>query len=102
MRVSHFKLTKIFVNILIVGAAEVESLKSALAKAKKEEEASKAAANKAAKELEVEQTTRRRHEARVGEVEQELNAIVKCESLEQKTSEQASELTKALESVQEA
>ena len=64
---------------------------------------SKAAADKAAKELEVEQTTRRRHEARVGEVEQELkDAIAKCESLEQKSSEQASELTKALESAKEA
>ena len=39
---------------------------SALAQAKKEAEVSKVAAGKAAKELEVEQTTRRRHEARVG------------------------------------
>ena len=57
--VSHFKLTKNVINILTVGAAEIESLKSALAEAKKEAEASKAAADKAAKELEVEQTTRR-------------------------------------------
>ena len=55
-------------TILTVGAAEVESLKSAVAQAKKEVEVSKEAAEKAAKELEVEQTTRRRHEARVGEV----------------------------------
>ena len=60
---------------------------------------SKVAADKAAKVLEVEQTTRRRHEAQVGEVEQELkDAIAKCESLELKSSEQASKLTKALES----
>ena len=39
----------------------------------------------------------------VGEVEQELkDAIAKCASLEQKSSEQAPELTKALESVKEA
>ena len=49
---------------------------------------SKTATEKAAKDLEVEQTTRRRHEAWVGEVEQELkDAIAKCESLEQKSSE---------------
>ena len=90
-------------TLLIVGAAEVESLKSMLAQAKKEAEVSRAAADKAAKVLEVEQTTRRRHEARVGEVEHELkDAIAKCESLEQKSSDQASELTKALESVKEA
>ena len=89
--------------MLAVGADEVESLKSALAEAKKEAEVSKAAADKAAKDLEEEQTTRRRHEAWVGEVEQELkDAIAKCESLEQKSSEQASELTKALESMNEA
>ena len=63
---------------------------------------SKAAADKAAKDLEEEQTTRRRHEAWVGEVEQELkDAIAKCNSLEQKSSEQAFELTKALESAEE-
>ena len=45
--------------MLTVGAAEVESLKSALAKAKEEEEVSKAATEKAAKDLEEEQTTRR-------------------------------------------
>ena len=64
---------------------------------------SKAAANKVAKDLEEEKTTRQRHEARVGEVEQEFkDAITRCESLEQKSSEQASELTKALESLKEA
>ena len=89
-------------TLLIVGAAEVESLKSALAQAKKEAEVSKVAAEKVAKELEMEQPTRRRHESRVGEVEQELkDAISRCESLEQKSSEQAFELTKALESLKE-
>ena len=39
----------------------------------------------------------------MGEVEKELkDAITRCESLEQKSSEQASELTKALESMMEA
>ena len=39
----------------------------------------------------------------MGEVEQELEyAIARCESLEQKSSEQASELAKALENLKEA
>ena len=77
-----------FVIMIIVGAAEVESLKGALSQAKMEVEANKAAADKAAKELEAEQTARRQHEARVAEVEQELkDAISKCETLEQKTSD---------------
>ena len=45
-----------FMTLLILGAAEVESLKSALAQAKKEAEVSKAAADKVAKDLEVERT----------------------------------------------
>ena len=103
MLVSHFKLTKNVINILAVGAAEAVSLKSALAEAKKEAEMSKAAADKVAKELKVEKTACRRHEAWVEEVEQELkDAIAKCESLEQKSAEQASKLTKALESMKEA
>ena len=68
--------------LLIVGAAEVESLKNTPAQAKKEAEVSKAASDKAAKELEVERTAREQHGAGVGEVEQELkDAIAKCESL---------------------
>ena len=83
--------------MIIVGAAEVESLKSALAQAKKEAEANKEAADKAAAELEAERTTHHQHEARVAEVEQEWkDAIDKCKSLEQKTSDQAFELAKAL------
>ena len=90
-------------NIIAVGAAEVESLKSALAKSKKEAEVRKVAADKAAKAPEEEQTTRRKHEAWVEEIEEELkDAIARCESLGQKSSEQASELTKALESLKEA
>ena len=62
-----------------------------------------ASADKAAKELEAKQTTHRKHEARVGEVEQELkDAITKCESLEQKTSDQAAELAKALQDAKDA
>ena len=45
-------------TILTVGVAEVESLKSALAQAKKEAEVRKAAADRTAKELEVERTAR--------------------------------------------
>ena len=69
-------------NILAVGTAEVESLKGALAKAKKETKANKVAADKAAKALEEEKTTRRKHEVQVEEIEQELkDAIARCESL---------------------
>ena len=89
--------------IIIAGAAEVETLKGALAQAKKEAEASKAAADKAAAELEAEQVGRRQHEAWVAEVEQELkDAISKCETLEQKTLDQSTELAKALHDAKEA
>ena len=89
-------------NILTVGTTEVESVKSALAKPKKEAKASMVAADKAAKALVEEQTTRRKHEVQVEEIEKELkDAIARCESLEQKSSEQASELTKALKSLKE-
>ena len=43
--------------MIIVGAAEVESLEGKLSRAKKEVEASKVAADRAAKALEEEQTT---------------------------------------------
>ena len=60
----------------------MESLKNALAEAQK----------RAAKE----QAARGKHEARVGEVQQELqDAVKKCESLERKISDQESELAKA-------
>jgi hypothetical protein len=86
-----------------VGAAEVETLKSALAQAKEEAKANKAAADKAAAELKTEQDARRQHEDRVAEVEQELkDAIRKCEALEEKTSDQATELAKALQEAKEA
>nr|XP_040258220.1 tropomyosin alpha-1 chain-like [Aegilops tauschii subsp. strangulata] len=84
-------------------AAEVETLKGALVQAKKEAEANKAAADKAAAELEAEQIARCQHEARVAEVEQEpKDAISKCETLEQETSAQSSELAKALRDAKEA
>jgi hypothetical protein len=72
--------------IITAGAAEVETLKSALAQAKKEAEANKAAADKAATVLKTEKNACHQHEAWVAEVEQELkDAISKCETLEQKT-----------------
>ena len=63
--------------MIFVGAAtEVETLKAALA------EAEKRAAD--------EQSVREKHEARVGEVQQELqDAVKKCESLERKIADQA-------------
>ena len=76
--------------MVFVGAAtEVESLKMALAEAKK----------KAAKE----QAAREKHEARVNEVQQELqDAMKKCESLERNIADQESELAKARQSTQDA
>ena len=73
--------------MIIVGAAEVETLKGALAQAKKEAEANNAVADKAATELKTEQAAHRQHDARGAEVEQELkDAIGKCEALEENTS----------------
>ena len=73
-----------------VGAAtKVETLKKALAEAQE----------RAAKE----QAAREKHEAGVGEVQQELqDAVKKCESLERKNADQESELAKARQSAQDA
>ena len=49
--------------MIIDGAAEVETLKGALAEVKEEAEGNKAAADKAAIELEAKQVTRRQYEA---------------------------------------
>ena len=70
--------------IIIAGsAAEVETLKSALAQAEEQAWVSKAAAKKAAADLKAEQGTHRQYEERVTEVEQELkDAAGKCEALE--------------------
>ena len=68
---------------------EVATLKQALSEAE----------NKAAKE----RTKREKQEARVGEVQQELQALVKkYESLERDSKTQGSELAKALKSAQHA
>ena len=75
--------------MLVAEASEVETLKSALAEAKKEAEEELAA--------------RLKHESRVEEVQQVLkDAINNCESLERKISDQDSELAKALQSAKEA
>ena len=67
----------------------METLKNALAEAQK----------RAAKE----QAAREKHEARVGEVQQELqDAVKKCESLERKFADQESVLAKARQRAQEA
>ena len=67
----------------------MESLKNALAEAQK----------RAAKE----QAACEKHEARVGEVQQELqDAVKKCESLERKISDQECKHAKAHQSAQEA
>ena len=76
--------------ILFVGAVtKVEALKKELVEAKK----------KAAKE----QAAREKHEARVEEVQQELqDAVKKCESLERDIADRETELCKARQSAQEA
>ena len=67
----------------------METLKKALAEA--EERAAK------------EQASHEKHEARVGEVQQELqDTVKKCESLERNIANQESELAKARQSAHEA
>ena len=74
---------------LLGATTEVEALKKALAEAE----------DKEAKE----QAAREKHEARVGEVQQELqDAVKKCESLERNIADQETELAKARESAQDA
>nr|XP_045087525.1 fibrous sheath CABYR-binding protein-like [Aegilops tauschii subsp. strangulata] len=86
-----------------VSAAEVETLKGALARAQKEAKANKAAVDKAAAELKTEQAARRQHEAWVTEVQQELkDAILKCKGLEDKALAQSFELAKALQDAKAA
>ena len=59
-------------DYVTLGIAEVETLKGALAQAKKEAKMNKVAADKAASNLEAEQASGRQHESRVAEVEQKL------------------------------
>ena len=74
---------------LLGAATEVETLKKALAEAEE-----KAAKEKAACE---------KHEARVSEVQQELqDTVKKCESLEHDLTDQNSELDKALQNTHDA
>ena len=88
--------------MFVGNAAEVEALKSALAKAKEEARASKAAAYKVAADVQAEKVARRQYEARVTEVEQALqDAANKCESLEESDKAQVAELTKALQEAKE-
>ncbi|XBH56015.1 hypothetical protein VPH35_077949 [Triticum aestivum] len=83
-------------------AAEVETLKSTLARAKEQAKASKAAADKAAVDLRTEQVARNQYEERVAEVEQELKDVAsKCEALEEKNTAQAADLAKALQEAKE-
>ena len=75
--------------IFLGASTEVETLKKALADA--EERAAK------------EQAARKKHEARVGEVQQELqDALKKYESLERQHADQEFELAKARQRAQEA
>ena len=78
-----------FIIMFAADTSDVDALKSALAKAKKE--------------AEEERAFRLKHESRVEEVQQELkDAISKCESLERNIADRDSELAKALQSSQEA
>jgi DNA repair exonuclease SbcCD ATPase subunit len=84
------------------GAAEVETLRGALAQAKEQAKVSKAAADTAATDLKSEQAARRQYEERVAKLEQELkDAASKCESLEEKNKAQAADLAKALQEAEE-
>ena len=74
---------------MLGAATEVETLRKALAEA--EERAAK------------EQAAREKHEARVGEVQQEIqDGVKKCESLERNIADQETALTKARQSTQDA
>ena len=76
-------------TIFVGAATEVETLKKALAEAQK----------KAVKE----QSACEKHEARVDEVQQELqDAVKKCESLECNIADQETELAKSRQSAQAA
>ena len=76
-------------------AMEVENLKAELQKARQETTEQRAAAERAAAELTTVKTVSDKHEARVAEVQQELkDAVTKCEDLEQKNKEHATELAK--------
>jgi chromosome segregation ATPase len=84
------------------GAAEVETLRGALAQAKEQARVSKAAADTAAMDLKFKQAARRQYEERVAKLEQELkDAASKCESLEEKNKAQAADLAKALQEAEE-
>ena len=89
--------------IVIAGSlAEVETLKSALARAKEQAWASQAAADKADTDLKAEQVARRQYEERLTEVEQEIkDATGKCRALEEKNTAQVVNLAKALQGAME-
>lgn len=84
--------------ILIKSAAqdrEFEKLKPKLEQAKKEAAAHKVAAEYVATKLSSLKVDSRKHEARVAEIQKELEkASSKCEALEQKSREQMTELSK--------
>ena len=66
-------------------------------------EALKKALDEAEERAAKEQAAREKHEARVGEVQQELqDAVKKCESLERNIADQESKLAKGRQSTQEA
>ena len=89
--------------IIAEGAAEVETLRSDLARAKEQARVSDAAAEKMAADLKAELATRRQFEERVSQVEQELkDATRKCELLEEENKGMAAELAKALQDAQDA
>ena len=91
------------VCIIADGAAEVETLRGELARAKEQARVSNAAADKAAADLKTEQATRRQVEERVSVVQQELkDATRTCKSLEEENKAKATELAKALEEAKEA
>jgi chromosome segregation ATPase len=84
-------------------SAEVENLKAELEKARQEAAKQRVAAEQRAAELLSVKTASDKHEARLAEVQQELqDAITKCEGLEQQKDGQATELSKIGQEIQEA
>nr|XP_040251782.1 uncharacterized protein LOC120968852 [Aegilops tauschii subsp. strangulata] len=95
------RINKWFDEALAV-AAEVENLKAELRKALQEAAKQKVAAEQLVTELAMVKTTSQKHEAGVAEVQQDVkDAVTKCEDLEQKSKDQASEPTSLRSTIKE-
>nr|XP_020184749.1 histone acetyltransferase KAT6B-like [Aegilops tauschii subsp. strangulata] len=97
-RLDEAQALRAAICIIAYDTAEVETLRSDLARVKEQARVSDAAADKGAADLKAEQATRCQFEERVSKVEQELkDATRKCELLEEENKAKAAELAKALQ-----